>query len=214
MTSGNSTYLPGWLGLAAMVAMLAAPAPAAQAADRSGVSGWGLKQLMQGMARVKSERRRFTEKKYLKVLTSPLKSSGVLVYRAPGHLEKLTLQPKKESMVLDHGVIEIVDQSRHLRRTLMASQYPAVAAFVESMRATLAGDVKALTRYYRPVVSGAAAHWHLKLAPVDAAARRMLREIRIEGRKNRITGIEIIGANGDRTVMEVGAEISADGKAR
>jgi len=179
-----------------------------------GGAAWGLPQLMQGMAEVKSERRRFTEKKYLKVLTAPLESSGVLVYRAPGHLEKLTLQPRKESMVLDQGVIEIVEPSRHVRRTLMANQYPAVAALVESMRATLAGDASALTRYYRTTVQGAAAHWHLQLVPLDAAAREVVREIRIEGRANNITGIEIVGMDGDRTVVAVGDALPASAQAK
>jgi hypothetical protein len=191
----------------------ASPLCAAAPADADGAT-WGLPQLMRGMAQVKSERRQFTEKKYLKVLTAPLESSGVLVYRAPGHVEKLTLQPRKESMVLDQGIIEIVEPSRHLRRTLMANQYPAVAALVESMRATLAGDTNALTRYYRTTVRGAAAHWHLQLVPLDAAARDVVREIRIEGRANRIAGIEIIGVDGDRTVVAVGDALPPDGKAK
>ncbi len=191
----------------------AGTACAAGPADAGGPA-WGLPQLMQGMAEVKSERRRFTEKKYLKVLTAPLESSGVLVYRAPGHLEKLTLQPRKESMVLDQGIIEIVEPSRHVRRTLMASQYPAVAALVESMRATLAGDASALTRYYRTTVQGAAAHWHLQLVPMDAAAREVVREIRIEGRVHNITGIEIVGMDGDRTVMAVGDALPVTGQAK
>jgi hypothetical protein len=192
-------------------ALIAGAGTACAAGPADGGAAWGLPQLMQDMAEVKSERRRFTEKKYLKVLTAPLESSGVLVYRAPGHLEKLTLQPRKESMVLDQGIIEIVEPSRHVRRTLMANQYPAVAALVESMRATLAGDASALTRYYRTTVQGAAAHWHLQLVPLDAAAREVVREIRIEGRAHNITGIEIVGVDGDRTVMAVGAALPAAG---
>jgi Outer membrane lipoprotein carrier protein LolA-like len=178
------------------------------------VTEWGLPQLMRGMAEIKSERRTFTERKYLKVLTAPLESSGVLVYQAPGHLEKITLSPGDERMVLDHGVIEIEIRSRHFRRTLMATQYPAVGAFVESMRATLAGDLNALNRYYRVKLEGRAANWRLQLVPVDPAARNMVREIRIAGRDSRITGIEIIESDGDRRVMAVGADVDANGTAR
>lgn len=219
MTSGARLFTILLVSTLLMVAggnfAFAEPLTAGEVAAKSvNEAAWGLPQLMHGMAQVKSERRRFTEKKYLKVLTAPLESSGVLVYRAPGHLEKRTLSPRKESMVLDQGVIEIVDQSHHVRRTLMASQYPAVAAFVESMRATLAGDANALTHYYQVKVQGAASAWRLQLVPLDAEARNMVREIRIRGRDNRITGIEIIEAGGDRTVMAVGEEIGADGNAR
>lgn len=175
---------------------------------------WGLPQLMHGMAAIKSERRTFTERKYLKVLTAPLESSGVLVYQAPGHLEKNTLAPRDERMVLDQGVIEIESRSRHFRRTLMASQYPAVGAFVESMRATLAGDLNALNRYYQVTLEGQAANWRLQLVPLDAAARDFVREIRIQGRDSRITGIEIVESGGDRMVMAVGEEVGSGGTAR
>ena len=74
-----------------------APAPAmGQAAPAFGVD-----QLMSTLAQRKSGRVRFTETKYLAMLAKPVQSSGELVFTAPDHLEKRTVSPKAESMVLD-----------------------------------------------------------------------------------------------------------------
>ncbi len=201
-----------WRLLGACFLVLAAAAPGARAAgaDAESAPAWGLPQLMSAMAGIKSERRRFTERKYMAMLTAPLESSGVLIYQAPGHLEKHTLSPRDERMVLDQGVITLESRARHVRRTLMASQYPAVEAFVESMRATLAGDQNALNRYYQTRLEGRAADWRLQLVPRDPEARKLVRDIAIAGHGSEVTGIEILEADGSRTVMAVGAEARAD----
>ena len=43
----------------------------------------------------------YSETDYLELLDRPLKSSGVLIYDAPDHLEKRTLRPRKETVILD-----------------------------------------------------------------------------------------------------------------
>ncbi len=167
---------------------------------------WGIQQLMQSMAGIKSSRKKFTERKYMSVLTRPLESSGTLAYQAPARLEKHTLTPKDERMVLDHGIIVIESPAGQVRRTMMVDQYPAVGVFVESIRATLAGDLKVLERYYQPTLEGDATHWRMQLLPLDPATRAVVREIHIEGRGNQIGSIEILEASGDRSVMTVTAE--------
>src|SRR6266480_3270593 len=77
------------------------------------------------------------------MLERPLESSGELVYEAPDHLEERTLAPRVETLVLDHGVLTARRGSRST--TLPLREYPQVAPFVESIRATLAGDRAVLT---------------------------------------------------------------------
>jgi hypothetical protein len=176
------------------------------AADQSPASTWGVQQLMQSMTAIKSSRKKFTERKYMSVLTKPLESSGTLSYDAPARLEKHTQTPRDERMVLDHGIIVIEGPAGQVRRTMMVEQYPAIGAFVESIRATLAGDLQALEHYYRLRLEGGAEHWRLQLVPIDAATREVVREIRMEGRDNQIGSIEIFEASGDRSVMTVTGE--------
>lgn len=190
------------------ILLLAAMPSWAESVVREGPSAstWGIQQLMQSMAGIKSSRKKFTERKYMSVLTKPLESSGTLAYQAPARLEKHTLMPRDERLVLDHGIIVIESPAGQVRRTMMIDQYPAVGALVESIRATLAGDQKALERYYEPRLEGDAAHWRLQLLPLDAATREVVREIHIEGRDSQLGSIEILEASGDRSVMTVTGE--------
>ncbi|MBI4808315.1 MAG: outer membrane lipoprotein carrier protein LolA [Nitrosomonadales bacterium] len=178
----------------------------AEAESSVAATEWGLPQLMQSLAQVQSSQGRFVERKHLAVLDVPLASSGTLSFRAPGHLEKRTLEPRDESLVLDQGVLTIENRTRNIKRTLVVQQYPAVWAFVESIRSTLAGDLPMLERFYKVELKGNAAKWRLKLLPLEQRTRGMVKEIVISGRSDRVTVIEMLEANGDRATMTVTGE--------
>ncbi len=175
----------------------------AEAVPPAGPGDWGLPQLMQTLAQVRTSQGRFVERKFLSVLNKPLESSGTLSFRAPDHLEKHTLAPLTEHLVLDQGVLTIDNPARNIRRTLVLQEYPAVWAFVESIRSTLAGDLPTLQRFYAVSLEGDAAKWRLQLSPVEQRTREMVREIVIAGRDNRVTSIEMRESNGDRSSMRV-----------
>ena len=166
-------------------------------------SAWDVQQLMRSLAQVKQAEGRFVERKFLSMLNRPLESSGTLLFQAPGHLEKHTLLPKEESLVLDQGVLTIESKARNIRRTLVLREYPALWAFVESIRSTLAGDLPTLERFYRIELEGDAAHWKMRLLPIELRAREVMREIRIGGRGNRVDSIEMLESNGDHALMKV-----------
>ncbi len=168
---------------------------------------WGLSRLMQDMAKVHVSRGKFTERKRLAVLDVPLTSSGTLLFEAPGHLEKRTLEPREESLVLDQGVLTIENKARNLKRTLVVQQYPAVWAFVESIRSTLAGDLPTLERFYKVELKGVEAKWRLRLVPLDQRTRDMVREIVMSGGGNRVTRIEMTESNGDESVMTISGDV-------
>jgi len=177
----------------------------AQAEDEpsTAAAAWGLPQLMQGLAQVKSSQGKFTERKYLAVLIAPLDSSGTISFQAPGHLEKHTLKPKAESLVLDQGVLTIDSKARNIKRTLVLQEYPAVWAFVESIRSTLAGDLPTLQRFYKVKLKGNAAKWSMQLVPLEERTRQVMSEIVISGRGAHVNNIETTEANGDHALMTV-----------
>lgn len=164
---------------------------------------WGLPQLMQSLAQVQTSQGRFVERKHLAVLDVPLTSSGMLSFRAPDYLEKHTLDPKDELLVLDQGVLTIENKARNMKRTLVVQQYPAVWAFVESIRSTLAGDLPMLQRFYEIELKGDAAKWHMKMLPTDSRTRDMVKEIVISGHGDRVTSIEMLEAGGNSSTMTV-----------
>ena len=173
------------------------------AAQTNAATDWDIKQLMQSLGQVKTARGRFVERKYLSILSTPLEFSGTLVYTAPGRLEKRTLLPKPETLVLEQDRLIIENPARNERRTLVLQDYPVIWAFVESIRSTLAGDLQTLNRFYRVTLEGNAEQWRLLLIPSEPRMQAMVSEIRISGSKNRLNAIEIVEAEGDRSVMTV-----------
>ena len=105
---------------------------------------WDIDQLMKSLATSRSGSASFVEKKSIAMLDKPVESSGELLYNAPDHLEKRTLKPKAESMVLDKNTLTV--EQRGKKHVLSLQNYPEIAAFIESIRGTLAGDRKALER--------------------------------------------------------------------
>lgn len=161
---------------------------------------------MQSLAQVKSVRGKFVERKHLAMLNAPLDSSGTLAYTAPGRLEKFTLLPKPETLVLEQDKLTIEYKERNQRRTLALQEYPVVWAFVEAIRSTLAGDLPTLRRFYRVSLDGSEDKWRLSLKPAETATQTLVKEIYISGSRNRVRTIEILEAEGDRSLMTITEE--------
>lgn len=162
---------------------------------------------MQDLGQVKAAEGRFVERKYLGILTAPLESSGTLTYIAPGRLEKHTLTPHDESLVLEHDQLTIESLQPKRRRTLRLQDYPVIWMFVESIRSTLAGDLALLRRFYEIALEGEERKWRLTLKPIDPKMQELIREIRIGGSRSRIDSVEFFESGGDRSVMTITRDV-------
>lgn len=162
-------------------------------------AGLDVDQLMQGLAQIRGGQARFVEKKYIAMLDKPVESSGELLYSAPDRLEKRTLKPKPESMILDGGTL-IIERGRQ-KHSLQLQDYPELAAVIDSIRGTLAGDRKALERSYRLSLEGGVERWTLQLLPIDEKMQAVIKHIRIAGAYQAVSSIEINRADGDRSLM-------------
>jgi len=194
---------PARCARAALWLFAAACASAAVAADSSDAAAWDVQRLMRELAQVKTANARFLERRHLGILTAPLESSGTLVYIAPDRLEKHTLRPRPESLVLERNELTVESKERNQRRTLVLQDYPVIWAFVESIRATLAGDLPALSRFYQVGLDGGERQWRLSLIPSDPRMQDVVSEIRISGDSSWINAIEMIETGGDRSVMTI-----------
>jgi hypothetical protein len=148
----------------------------------------------------------FVEEKYLSLLDRPVQSSGELLYDAPDRLEKRTLSPKPETLVLQNGVVT-ADRGRH-HYVLDLHQYPQIVPFIESIRATLAGDRASLERVFHLSFAGSYDSWSLTLAPLDAKLSGTIRQIGIEGTQDAIHRVAILETDGDRSVLTIGAAVA------
>lgn len=174
---------------------LCATSFAAQAADLQ------LSDLMQVLAHQKAGKATFVERKYIGIVDKPVESSGELAFTAPDKLEKRTLKPKAEALVLDGDALSFEQGQRKMRVRLQ--DYPEVAAFVESIRGTLAGDRSALERVYKLDLAGSLDKWLLQLTPLQPKMVAVVSRIRIGGTGGEVKTIEIEQADGDRSEMTV-----------
>jgi hypothetical protein len=182
--------------LAATLALLALMAWSAPA-----FAAWDLRQLMDSLAQNKSGRATFTETKRIAMLDRPVESSGELLFTAPDRLEKRTLKPRPESMIVQGGELTIERGGRTLRVQLDAQ--PQLAAFIDSIRGTLAGDRQALERNYHLSLEGTPQDWVLQLVPVDNRMRGVIKRIRISGMQAQVKSVEIEQADGDSSLMVI-----------
>lgn len=166
-------------------------------------SAWNIDQLMAAFAAQPSSEKRFTEKKYLSVLNEPLQLAGTLSYTAPSHLEKHVRTPNEERYVVDGDTLLVENKSKNLRRSFSLQSYPDIWAFVESFRATLAGDTQTLRHFYALQLAGDKTKWELMLTPLQPSMLKAIASIRIQGRAAQIVGIEITETSGDRSVMSI-----------
>jgi len=198
MTSGNK---PGLSRLIAAMALAVGIAIGAPTIGLRAQPEWGLAQLMQDLAAVKSASAHFVERRYLHLLKEPLVDSGTLSYRAPDQLSKITLEPQTERLIVDGDLLTIDREGKS--RTLRLEDYPEIWAIIEGVRGTLAGDRAALEKYYTLKLEGTPASWTLSLVPQDSKIKQLVRTILIFGEGHSIRHILTLEQEGDRTDMTI-----------
>lgn len=163
---------------------------------------WALPQLMAELGEVRSSAASFVELRYRNLLTEPLQSSGKLFYVAPDKLQKDTLEPWPGRFLVDGDRLTI-EQNDQAPRVISLRQHPEIASFVESIRATMAGDLGTLTRFHAVSLQGTRENWALLLEPRDIRMREWVAEIRIAGQGSVIRSINTRERGGDRTLMSI-----------
>jgi hypothetical protein len=141
----------------------------------------------------------FIEQHFISVLSRPIESSGELRYDAPDRLEKRTLKPHAETLLLNGEQLTI--ERAHAKRVMDLHAYPQVLPFVESLRATLAGDRAALERLFRLDFTGSVSRWTLTLVPLESKIKQSVSQVRIDGAQDQLLKVEIRQSDGDRSVM-------------
>jgi outer membrane lipoprotein-sorting protein len=189
-----------FIPVATILAVSVTPARAATE-DRPGTIQ--VERILSRLATGGAREARFVERKFLQILDAPIESSGRLAFKPPGRLERVTEKPKTETLVLDGETLSMTRDGR--TRTIAASQLPAVGALVGSLRDVLAGDSTAIGRRFKPIAQGTDQHWQLVLLPSDPDLAQLVTRIVVQGREGRIDTIEILQADGDRSLMSLEA---------
>lgn len=164
-------------------------------------AAFDLDTLMAGLAQHPGGRAQFVEKRYLALLDQPVVAKGEMIYTAPGRLEKRTLEPSPETLVLDGDTLQLERGRRKM--TIQLASRPEALAFVDSIRGTLAGNRQALEKNYTLQLSGRRDEWVLTLLPVQPQIAGLLRQITVTGQGGQVRGIEYLQADGDRSVLSI-----------
>lgn len=158
--------------------------------------------VMAGLAQVGERRATFEEERRIGALTRPLVSHGLLVWRRPGHLEKTTIAPRPEALVVDGDRLTLTAGGDAPRTVSLASQ-PQIAALVEAIRGPLSGDLAGLRRVFTVQPEGAAAAWRITLTPIEPQVAALVRSVTVEGAQATIRVITTEQSNGDVQRMTI-----------
>ena len=191
------------ISLCACAVSNGATALGATAPGAAGGAADALDQVMHSLAQRRHGQVSFVEQQFLHMLKRPVESYGELIYDAPNHLEKRTIEPRLETLVVDGEVVTVQRGRRSHMLDLKA--YPQILPFIESIRATLAGDRAALERLFRLEFAGSEMRWTLVLTPLDAQVAKTVAEIRIDGSRDELSRVEIRQSDGDRSLMTLRA---------
>ena len=179
---------------AAVCALLVSP-PA------SAVSALDLPELMKNLSAQKEGRAHFVEQKTLSVLSTPIESRGELSFKSPDFLQKKTTQPIQETLTVERDRVILNQNGKE--QVIQLEAQPEMRAFIDSLRATLSGDLPTLKKSFLVKLSGPASKWTLSLRPLSANLQRILVEVSIQGRNSEILFIETSMLNGDRTFLSL-----------
>jgi len=167
-------------------------------------SEFTIEQVMQALAKIRVIDSPFVETKQSMFLTDELKLSGTIRYRAPDWLEKTVNEPFQETTLIDGDLVTIRKSSdeRQVRRYSLDAS-PVIERIVDSVRATLAGDLTTLESHYRANLWGQESAWELHLIPRDPELQEIIEQIRIRGAEGRIVQVETYEADGDESVLRL-----------
>ena len=163
---------------------------------------WKVPDLMRLLSQNKSGQAVFVEKKFIGILDKPLVSSGELSFNAPDRLEKRTLKPKSEVLLLE-GEKLTINQADKRSFSIQLQDQPEIASIVSSIRGTLLGDLAALEKTFQLKLSGSMAQWQLVLTPLDSSVSKIMTRISIRGSEADIRAIHFEQADGDRSEMQI-----------
>lgn len=166
--------------------------------------------LMQLFSANKSIKTEFVERKFVRILDSPVESSGELIFIAPTHLEKNTRLPRAESMMIDGNKVSIERGS--FKRSMSLDDLADMASLVRSLTATFRGDQAGIEQYFTWVLTGTNKKWQLVLKPKSIKLFATIREISFKGENDHVQTVETTLTDGDSSLMTLGRSVKIGAK--
>lgn len=174
----------------------------AEDSAESQVAAPTLETLFLHLARQENTQVGFVETKSLSVLSQPIKQEGILEFRPPNTLAKHVAKPVEEHYMIENTIVTVSKPGESASLQLKLSDYPALEAFAEGLRAPLSGNLETLRRYWKPSLGGSWRHWLLALVPVQPELASLIRSVRLEGENDHLIRMTLEETNGDQSILD------------
>lgn len=212
-----STIAASAIGIAAANACYAAtlsassslspPAPVAASVGDAHDAGL-VAEVAANLATKPAVRARFRQTQTLAALTSPIVSTGSLLFlRERGVIWRLEAPYASLYVIGDAGAAQF-DASGH-RLAGSARAAAGVAQISRMMRAMLGGDLSALYAQFDVAAKGTPARWQIDLTPSQPQIAQAIRHLRMEGGAF-VRTVVIEAANGDVTRLDFSGSTVVD----
>lgn len=153
--------------------------------------------------------RRFEQEKHLKILQRPLRTSGVMLYRAERGICWHTETPIASTLVLEPTQLRQLGDGSNEALVIGAREQPALFGFTQLFFALLAGHVDAAAEQFELRVHGDAAHWQIGLLPRSAQLQRFIARMQLGGGAQ-LDEVIVTDPEGDRTLIRFSAADPVD----
>ncbi len=144
----------------------------------------------------------FFEEKRILLLKKPLVNRGTVVFMAPGNLVRRIDSPTASAVWIRPGQFWVRDRSGE--RKLDVARWGPANVLVNSFLYVLRGDVDALNKHYRIVLSCNWGAWKLDLTPRAPELAKIIRSLSITGHPGAPETLELVDGSGDTSLTRFG----------
>ncbi len=171
---------------------------------------WDVSWLMHQFSKTAHAKLVFRETRNSAFLVTDLVTTGSIEYRHPDYIEKSTLSPIVEKVVIngDYVSIEKVVHQRKGEDVVQVQKYPVqshpvLATAVTGLRALLAGDMTRVRKDFEIELAGSRADWQLHLIPANPEVLKYFDRIILHGSDARIQKVVSTLTDGDQSVLDL-----------
>lgn len=159
-------------------------------------AGFGLAELMNGMASTAGVVADFREQKQIALLEKPLSSSGRIYFVPPDRLARFTLEPEASALIIDGAKLRFRQGDRE---AFDLSGNPMARIFIDNFIVLFNGDLPKLQDLYHTDFDAEGDHWTLILQPRRSPLRGLVENIALRGGREGIREMVMQNRDGDRT---------------
>lgn len=159
-----------------------------------------LREVSERLARDTTLARHFVQEKHLKILKRPIRTEGVMLYRADEGVCWHTEQPVLSTLVLGREQLRQLDESGANAMVITAEQQPALFGFTQLFFSLLAGRVDGAAEQFELRIAGDSEQWQLGLVPRSSLLQRFIARMQLDGGA-RVDTVVVTDPGGDNSVI-------------